>query len=330
MQLPKRVLIIRLQATGDMVLSLPFIASIREQLPVGARIDFLVREEVESIPKSLKLFDHIYSIKGGRSSKKQLAYLLLMVPKLIRNRYNAVLDLQNNKISKIARILLFPECWVQFDRTSSNHATERYRRTLAASGFLKPELRYQYQFINSSPGLNILIDAGWNQTDKLILINPAGAFETRNWPLENYIAFCNLFQQQIDPKAKFLIMGLPSISNKAEYLKLKLGYTLINLVGKTTPAEVFSIIQKLHFTLSEDGAIMHMSYLSKVPTICMIGSVRKDWTDPCLSHTFCFHSDDLPCGNCMQANCALGNNLCMIRVTPELVIEQTKLLLQKN
>ena len=310
-----------------MVLSLPFIESIREQLPKDARIDFLVREEVESIPKSLILFDNIYSIKGGRSSKKQLAYLLFMLPKLFINRYDAVLDLQNNKISKIARTLLFPRCWVQFDRTSSNHATERYRRTLAASGFLEPELHYHYQFKNPLSGLNKLKDAGWNQEDKLILINPAGAFETRNWPLENYIAFCKLYLQQIDNNAKFLIMGLQSIAHKAEYLKASLGDHLINLVGQTTPAEVFNIVQKLNFTLSEDGAIMHMSYLSKIPTICMIGSVRKDWTDPCLPHTFCFHSDDLPCGNCMQATCALGNNLCMIRVLPEMAIEKTKSLL---
>lgn len=309
-----------------MMLSLPFMAGIKEQLP-AARIDFLVREEVESIPKSLILFDNVYSIKGGRSSKKQFAYLLFMLPKLMFYRYDAVLDLQNNKISKVARKLLFPECWVQFDRTSSIHATERYRRTLAASGFLQPELRYQYQFKNPSPGLDKLIDAGWNSEDKLVLINPAGAFETRNWPIENYISFCKLYHQQIDPHAKFLIMGLQPVSQKAEYLKSKLCDDLINLVGKTTPAEAFGIIQKLSFTLSEDGALMHMSYLSKIPTICMIGSVRKDWTDPCLPHTFCFHSDDLPCGNCMQSTCALGNNLCMIRVLPEMAIEKTKFLL---
>jgi ADP-heptose:LPS heptosyltransferase len=289
-----------------------------------------VREEVESIPKSLILFDNIYSIRGGRSSKKQLAYLLLMIPKLIKNQYDVVIDLQNNKISKIARKLLFPVSWVQFDRSSSNHATERYRRTLAASGFLQPELCYQYHFIDPSAGLNKLVNAGWNQTDNLVLINPAGAFETRNWPLDNYISYCNLFLKEISPNTKFLIMGLPSLSTKAAYLKLKLGDALIDLTGKTTPAEAFHIIQKLFFVLSEDGALMHMSYLSKIPTICMIGSVRKDWTDPCLPHTFCFNSNDLPCGNCMQATCALGNNLCMIRVLPEMVIEQSKFLLDKT
>lgn len=327
--LPKRILVIRLQATGDMMLTLPFIKSIKEQLPYGARVDFLVREEVESIPKSLDMFDHVYSIRGGRNSYKQLLFLLFMLPKLFINNYHAVLDLQNNKISKIARKLLFPYCWVEFDRISPVHATERYKNTLLASGFLKPVLHYEYKFINPELGLNKLKLAGW-QNQKLILINPAGAFETRNWPIENYVAFCRKYLNEIDPNAKFLIMGLPKLASKAQMLKAEIGEQLINLVGETTPAEVFSIIQNVYFTLSEDGAIMHMSYLSKVPTICMIGSVREDWTDPCLSHTYCFHSDDLPCGNCMASVCKLGNNLCMVRVTPEMVIEQAKILLANH
>ena len=57
---PKKILVIRFQATGDMVATLPYIQYLRNSLPKDTLIDFLVREEAESIPKSLHLFDQIY------------------------------------------------------------------------------------------------------------------------------------------------------------------------------------------------------------------------------------------------------------------------------
>ena len=63
-KLPKRILAIRLQAMGDVVISLPYLHHLRKSLPPGIRLDFLTRQETEDIPRNIVLFDKIFSYSG--------------------------------------------------------------------------------------------------------------------------------------------------------------------------------------------------------------------------------------------------------------------------
>src|ERR1700680_1422963 len=98
---PQRILAIRLQAMGDVVITLPYLQCLRNALPPEGRLDFLTREETEDIPKNIDLFDHVYSIGGGRKFKKQLWSTFLLLPRLFIQRYDVVVDLQNNMLSRI-------------------------------------------------------------------------------------------------------------------------------------------------------------------------------------------------------------------------------------
>jgi ADP-heptose:LPS heptosyltransferase len=290
----------------------------------------LIREETAGIPQHLVLFDNIYILKGGRNTKKQLLWLSWLLPRLLLKRYQVVLDLQNNAISKIARNILMPSSWAEFDKSSPVHACERYRRTIDAAGFIQSGFCRAYSIRNREDGINKLFTAGWNGTSRLVVLNPAGAFITRNWELEKYVAFARLFQREIDPHTKFLVLGLPAISHKAAYFQEELGEALINLTGQTTQAEVFNIIQHIALMVSEDSALLHMAYLSDKPSIGLLGSTRNDWTDPLLPHTAFFHSADLPCGNCMLPACKWETVRCMERITPEMVLQKAKLLLDSS
>ena len=78
--LPKKILVIRLQAMGDVTITLPYVQYLRNKLPVSTKIDFLTRSECEDIPGSILLFNKVFSIKGGRNFKKQFGlYDLLLV-----------------------------------------------------------------------------------------------------------------------------------------------------------------------------------------------------------------------------------------------------------
>src|ERR1700739_867749 len=106
---PNRILAIRLQAMGDTVITLPYLLYLKNRLPENTRIDFVTREEVNSIPKSICLFDKVYSIGGGRNFKKQFLYATFLLPELLLNRYDVVIDLQNNELSNYIRKILAPK-----------------------------------------------------------------------------------------------------------------------------------------------------------------------------------------------------------------------------
>lgn len=326
--LPKRILVIRLQAMGDMVATLPYVQYLRNALPPSVTIDFLTREETESIPRSIELFDNVYAIGGGRNFKKQLVYAALMLPRLLLRRYDVVIDMQNNLISRTVRKMIMPKAWSEFDRFSPVAGGERFRLTVEAVGLAAIKADNHFRLKNTQLGMELLEKNGYDNGQMLVLINPAGAFTTRNWNMNNYVEFARLWMNEF-PAARFLVMGTSFIAAKAALLQQQLGDRLINLVEQTTPSEAFAILQHVDLVLSEDSGLMHMAWCSGVPTLAMFGSTRSDWARPLGEHTFFVDSSDLPCGNCMLADCKFGDVHCLTRYTPAQMVGHASALIKK-
>jgi lipopolysaccharide heptosyltransferase II len=325
--LPKRILVIRLQAMGDVVATLPYLQYLRDALPPQTRIDFLTRQEVEDIPRSIVLFDNIFVIKGGRDFRKQILYASAMLPKLLSQRYDVVLDLQNNNVSRIVRKALFSKAWSAFDRFSPIPGGERYRMTIEAAGLGTNRAANKFSLKHEKVGKEILKKNGWLGEDLLVL-NPAGAFPTRSWELNNYVGFAKSWLR-LFPNTSFLMLGTSFIARKAMFLKNELGDRLIDLTGKTSPSEAFAVLQEAKLVLSEDSGLMHMAWVSGIPTFGLFGSTRTDWVRPLGDHTFFLDSSDLECGHCMQETCRYHDVHCLTRYSPELVLNHALTLLQK-
>lgn len=317
---PKRILAIRLQALGDTVITLPYLQALRNSLPAGVRLDFLTRADFAEIPESLVLFDKVYHLKGKRNSRKRFIHGCLLLPRLITNRYDIVIDLQNNNISRLIRKGLMPKAWSEFDRFSPIAAGERTRLTIESIGLGSNFIDSRFVFRKPLLVDQLLKDNGWDGKSKLVILNPAGAFITRNWSMDNYADFARLWLDHF-PDTQFIITGVPFIALKAQYLKEELGEKLINLVGNSSQLEAFTIIQRVQFMLSEDSGLMHMSWISDIPTIALFGSMRSDWARP-LNKSLLLSSDDLPCGNCMLETCTYGDVHCLTRYTPQIVFEK--------
>ena len=326
---PKRILIIRLQAMGDVVITLPYLQHLRNSLPSSTKFDFLTRTETEDIPKSIHLFDSVYSIGGGRNHKRQLISTFFLLPSLMMRRYDVVIDLQNTLISKIVRKAIFPKAWVEFDKYSPIAAGERNRRTIEAMGLGNVSMNTQFSLKDPLKAESILRKKGWSENDTLVVLNPAGFFETRNWALHNYVRFSELWTKRY-PQTKFIVLGTNALAAKADFLSQHLGDRLINLVGQTSPSEAFAVLQHSTFVLSEDSGLMHMAWVSGTPTLTLFGSTRSDWSRPLGEHTFFFDSSDLPCGNCMDSVCRMGDIRCLARISPEMVIENAFKLVEKR
>jgi ADP-heptose:LPS heptosyltransferase len=326
---PEKILAIRLQALGDVVITLPYLQSLKERLP-ETRIDFLTRKEVDDIPRHLDLFDHVYSIGGGRNFKKQVFCAALLLPQLLAQRYDVVIDLQRNPLSRWIRKALHPSSWSEFDRFSPISAGERTRLTIAALNLAPVSMSLNLKLKNQSLGLNIWASAGWNPACDLIVLNPAGCFPTKNWPLQNYVEFAKLWQAEYNPQTQFIVLGIASIAERAQYLKEQLGDHLINLVNRTMPSEAFAVLGKAALVVSEDSGLMHIAWVAGAPTLALFGSSRSDWSAPLGEHAVCLSSADLPCGECMQAVCRFGDVHCLTRYTPQMVLRAARSLLAKS
>jgi ADP-heptose:LPS heptosyltransferase len=323
---PKRILAIRLQALGDVVITLPYLRALRHSLP-GTDIDFLTRQEDGSIPRALALFRSVEQLGGGRSERRQLLFTPLLAPRLLAHRYDVVLDLQNNRVSRTIRRLANPRAWAQFDRESRLAAGERTRRTIEAAGFPLPQVEANLPLRNPSLGLDVLRHAKWDAGRDLVVLSPAGAFASRNWPIERYVHFADLWRQR--HSAQFAILGLTSLREKAAVLQAHLGDDLLNLVGDTTASQAFAIVQRASVVLTEDCGLMHMAWATGVPTLALFGSSRHVWSAPLGDHSCCLHSGDLECGACMEPTCRYGDIHCLTRYSAECVVDRAEALIAR-
>jgi ADP-heptose:LPS heptosyltransferase len=116
------------------------------------------------------------------------------------------------------------------------------------------------------------------------------------------------------------MIGLKERLAQAEEFFHRHASGVLSMAGKTAPAEAFALVGQASLVVSEDSGLMHMAWVQNVPTVALLGSTRSDWAEPQGSRSFCFHSSDLPCGNCMRPICLHGDNRCLTRVGPEAVL----------
>jgi len=316
-----------LQAFGDTVATLPYVQALKTVWP-RAEFDFLTRDEVCELPRSVDLFETVFPIGGGRSATLQLLFALVLLPRLLLRRYDVVLDLQRNRISRLVRALLRPRAWSSFDRFSPRLHGERARLTIEAAGIALPAVYPNLQLRNQAAGLNALRLAGWDGRCGLVALNPAGGFPTRNWPLEHYVAFADLWSARRRRDDQFVVLGTGALRPKADYLKAALGTRLLDLVGRTTVSDAFGVLRRTTLVLSEDSGLMHLAWVAGAPTLGLFGSSQHVWSAPHGNYSLCLHSGDLPCGACMDTECHFGDVHCLTRYTPERVLEAALTLLQ--
>jgi ADP-heptose:LPS heptosyltransferase len=326
---PKKLLAIRLQALGDTVITLPYLQALQSILP-ATELHFVTREEFADLPRNLKMFDKVFGVKGGFDIRRQFLSAAFLIPKLQKEKYDVVIDLQRNFLTRTIRRILFPKSFSEFDRFSLNSAGDRTRAAINKIGFTPlPEMLARLDLRENDRGLDKLKRTKYDPRKNLVVLNPAGNFITKSWPIENYCRFAEGWINTVDSSVQFLMLGVERLRGKSKYLEEQLGKKVINLVGKTTISEAFNILRQARLVISEDSGLMHMAWVAQVPVVALFGSSRSTWSKP-LGKSVCLDSSDLECGECLQATCRFGDVHCLTRYSPEFVIEIARKLLIKN
>ncbi len=317
---PERILIIRLQALGDVALTLPATAGLRGLYP-HARIDFLTYAESAPLARSVAGVDHVYDVSPGLDRGERLWQAIRCGGAAWRQRYDVVIDLQRNRLSRTIRCLAFPAAWGELDRYAGKRAAERVLEAFRLTGFGRLE---PFRPVGLQPGLQekateLLCAHGFDPERKLIVLNPAGLWPTRNWPLQNYVALAKRWQEH-EP-VQFLLLGTGRIREKAAYISQYAGRHAINLAGKTSLETAFALLGASGGIITEDSGLMHMAWSLGVPIVALLGSSRHVWSAPMGAGAVTFHSGDLPCGQCMSARCAQGDVRCLTRISPGQVLD---------
>ncbi len=311
----RRLVVIRLHAFGDTAITFPLLAALKRRRP-SLRLDVVTDVRSKELFEAHRDVDGVYAFETRRRRLPKGLAILRTAAALRRHAVPAVLDLQRNRWSRFLTRLVAPGAWAGFDRHAPRTALTRYRDAAEALGLGRPEPVFAPHAREEllSAARTRLGSLGWNGSRPLVCLNPAGGWETKQWPLERWV---DLGRRLEGRGCQLVTLAAAPVPPRFTALCAALGASLFDLAGATTPGEALALVALASLVVSEDSGLMHLAWVQGIPTLALFGSSRSTWSRPEGPGTDGFYSEDLSCGACMQPACARGDLLCLMRVSVE-------------
>jgi len=336
------IAVVRLSSIGDIVLTEPVVAALRQAYP-DASISFIVKSRYRELVDADPHITRVHELRG--SSPGELAGLC---SELRACRYSSVVDLHRNQRSMLLAACarssivtsyrkreLGDSVRVRFGRRpfrASKLLVERYLDSLKPFGIRPSAAR---------PTLSVSEEAAdrardrrerWGLRDRsYAAVAPAALWETKRWPVERFgeVATGLARMRGLD----ILLVGSSADRELARTLRSAIdagSRRVINAAGETGLGELAALLGSARIFVGNDSGPMHMAMARRTPTVAVFGP-----TDP---GQFDFSDDavvygDLPCSACSfygTRACRLKHWECMRGIGAQRVLDAALELLERR
>ncbi|MBN1405774.1 MAG: lipopolysaccharide heptosyltransferase II [Candidatus Omnitrophica bacterium] len=332
------ILVIKIGAVGDVILSVPALAAIRRHFP-KAKITILVGAKSREIAANCPYVDEL--IVFNDVDKKNTIKKICDVSRQLRREYfDMSIDLQNNRTSRL--LALFSVSPRRIGYKTSKFDMLLTDKVRGARARIAP-VEHQFKLLEvlgikgADPALELfpseeekrniekVLDAEWVSEKQILVginIGSSIKWQTKRWPPDNIIKLCRKFSQK---DIRIVITGSKNEMPLAENLVTAFKSKPINMTGRTTLMELAWLIKKCNLFITADSAPLHIAVAMKTPCIALFGP-----TDP-TRHlqpvpTVTVIRKGLRCSPCYKKNCR--NLRCMERITVEEVYETAMKILE--
>ena len=325
---PGRIVVIRLHAFGDTAITFPVLGALRRRFP-ATRLDVVTDVRSADLFAAHRDVEGIFSFDTRQPKLRKGASLLRVALALRHRPVPALLDLQRNRWSRLLTRLLRPGAWAAFDRHAPATALTRYLDAVEKLGLgrLPPLLEPCARSPLLEAARARLAASGRDPSRPLVCLNPAGGWETKQWPIERYVELGRRLTQE---GCQLLTLSAAPVPDRFVALGRALGGELFDFAGRTAPGEALALVSLASLVVSDDSGLMHLAWVQGVPTIALFGASRSAWSRPEGPRSVGFYSEDLPCGACMQPVCGRGDLHCLMRVSVEEVVERALALMRSG
>ncbi len=338
----QNILVIKISAIGDVILSIPSLRAIREKFP-KANIKVLVGLKARNSLKGCPYInDIIVSDFDGRD--KGPFGLLRMAGTLRRHNFDIVVDLQNSRKSHLLSFLSFSPLRFGYkngklgfllnrgikDIKESLGPVEHQFRVLNSLGISSEDKRLElWPSREDNKWVEDFLSSNWlGQQQALIGINIGSSerWVTKRWPLTHLARLCDELAKRF--RARVLITGIRKDINSAQKVAALTKSKPIIACGKTNVTQLAALIKHCNVFITGDSAPIHVATAMGVPFVALFGP-----TDP-RRHLVSFDNGvvlkkDLRCSPCYKSRCIL-NYRCMKQISVDEVMEAVGSLLKND
>jgi lipopolysaccharide heptosyltransferase II len=354
----RRILVIRLDLLGDLVMSLPAVAALKEAYP-RAEVTVLALPYAADLLELAPEVDHVlsYDVNRIRVPREVLRpgnyrELFGLVRQLRRTKFDLCLSLHGRFACLMA--------WLSGCPRRFGYSGEAYpfmlTRTLPGGRYdsRQHEIVYNLRLAELAgahvdlahplaPKLtvpqaeqrrarHVLAEFDVRADSLLVLIHPgASNGSAKRWPPEYWGKVASRLHGEL--RANVALTGTPAEAAIVQAVVRACSFKPIVMAGQTTIPQLGALIKRADLLLSSDSGPSHMAAALGTPQVTIFGPTDPVVYAPCSPRAVILRRG-LACSPCYDARataeCRFGHVNCMRELSPDEVYEASARLLQKR
>ena len=327
-----KILIIRFSSLGDIVLTTPVIAYLKNRNP-KAIIHYVTKSTFKEILEENPYIDQLIELKDN-----SIFSLARLMAKTDPAAYDIVFDLHNSLRSNLFTMLI------------KKRKIFRYKKPYLKRWFLVYFKKNLFKKIDEVPYLYIkeykadLIKlkspvvvpvalekknlSGWNDKKITLAIAPGARWFTKKWPVENFINVIHQYHSE-NPKTQIVLLGGKDEkdTSRAILAKMKHKKNIYDFTGKLSIRESAFVLSKCKSLLTNDSGLMHVAAAFDTKIIALfLSTVPEFGFQPFTKNKFVL-SEKISCKPCDHKGlpkCPKKHFKCALHIKPDDVLNVLK------
>jgi len=340
----KRILIVRTDRIGDVLLSTPVIKAFRDNYPF-AYIAMIVSPYGKTVVEDNPYLDEVIVYDKEGKHKSWLGSFWF-VHGLRKKKFDVAVILHpTNRVHLVSFFSRIPRR-IGYDRKCGFLLTDKIKHTkqlgekheleyaLDLVRYLGIEPKEKNIFLALKPeseawAEELLKQKGIRKTDKLLAIHPAASCPSKIWPNERFAGVADRLIEKYGFKV-LVISGPKDLALSANAIK-HMRHPAIDLSAKTSVSQLASILKRCHLFISNDSGPVHIASAVGTPVISIFGRGQKGlsplrWGPTGKKGKF-LHKN-IGCIECLAHNCIKGF-ACLKAITVDDVVTAVDSLLDE-
>lgn len=299
---PRRILLVRPSALGDVCRSVPVAASLKRHWP-GAQIDWIVNapfvDAVRAHPAVHRTIPFDRKRIGRSLKRANIGPLRRFIAELRERHYDIAIDAQG--LARSAAFVRFSGApirvghrdarefgWAALTHRVANAPDQHtVDRMLSLLGPLGVPIAADMQ-LHTPPECADSVDL----PDAPIVLAPTSLWPGKKWPIER---FCELVSRLHDRGVgPFVIVGGPGERDQCARLVEGTEVPIIDKVGTTSVGELMAIIERSRLVVANDSAALHMAVGFAKPIVALFGPTDTGRVGPYSRDTDVLQHRDVP------------------------------------
>lgn len=280
-----RILIARMSAMGDTILTLPVACALRERFP-RAYLGWVVEPRPSAVLHGHECLDAVITLPQGWS--KEPSAIIEARRKLKAHRFKYSIDCQSRTKSSLA-------CWLSGARTrigcrgkygaewspylnnlliepQSSHLTDRSLELLAPLGIVEPTVQWKYPRSAEADQRASEIVQGLGCRDGYAVLNPGSSLDARLWEMRRFGRVAQHLGEQHQLPSVVVWGNQREESWAREVVAASAGHA--TLAPPTDLPTLAAVIKSGRMFVSADTGPLHLAVAVGTPSVALHGVTR--------------------------------------------------------